>query len=276
MPLFLRSPTPERMGGGFHRLACGGAHDGLSRRSCAGSLPVGAETMPTGQNIEIARACAGSGRSLRAVVLAAVCSFVTAGCGTAGLETSTLPSPSALSLPDLPKLPDVPKIELPKAPPPVVGTPTEVYERVGRGAVSCWLGGRGPLKGTHIYEAAAEPAHKGGQAEIYIREKDTDPQNPRGVRAYRIAIRPAGDEKASIEVENFKLPDRLAQQMSKNVEAWAAGEDGCAAGGEVAGTDPAAAAPAAAAPAPEPVKPAAKVKKPATASAASAAPRPKP
>ncbi|MBL8566723.1 MAG: hypothetical protein JNM89_13495 [Hyphomicrobiaceae bacterium] len=232
--------------------------------------------MPTWQNIEFSRVCAGSSRSLRAAALAVVCSCIAAGCGTTGLETATLPSPSALSLPELPKLPDVSKIELPKAAPPVVGTPTEVYERVGRGAVSCWLGGRGPLKGTHIYEAAAEPAHKGGQAEIYIREKDADAQNPRGVRAYRVAIRPASDEKASVETENFKLADRLAQQMNKNVEAWAAGEEGCAAGGEVAGTDPAAALPATAAPTPEPVKPAGKANKPATASAAGVAPKPKP
>lgn len=202
---------------------------------------------------------------------------VVSGCAGAGLETATLPAPSQLSLPSLPSVRD---LELPKAPPPVVGTPTEVYERVGRGAVSCWFGGRGPLKGTHVYEASADPAHKGGQAEIYIREKDVDPQNSRGVRAYRVAIRPAGDERAAIETENFKLPAELAGQMGKNVEAWAAGEEGCAAGGGVAGGEPPPVVPVAAPAKPAPAKPGVKSAKAGTplaaAPPAAGAAKPKP
>lgn len=170
-----------------------------------------------------------------------------AGCAGSTLETAGLPTPSQLKLPVV-KLPEAPKlsdIELPKASKPVVGTPTEVYERVGRGAVSCWLGAGGPLKGTHIYDAEAEPAHKGGAAEIVIRERDENAPNPRSVRAYRISIQPGGSETATVEVENLKLPESLARQMKSNVEAWSAGEEGCAAGGEVAGAAPAATDPAA-------------------------------
>lgn len=157
-------------------------------------------------------------------------------CGGGGLETAGLPSPSQLSLPKLTELPSLPRIDLPKPALPVVGTPTEVYERVGRGAVSCWLGGKGPLKGSHVYEAEAESAHKGGRAEIAIRERDPGAPNPRGVKAFRIAIEPAGEDKAAITTENLRLPDALARQMIRNVEAWGAGTEGCDAGGEVAGS----------------------------------------
>lgn len=178
------------------------------------------------------------------LVVAIVTAAGLAGCAGGTLETAGLPTPSQLKLPEAPKLSD---IELPKASKPVVGTPTEVYERVGRGAVSCWLGAGGPLKGTHIFDAAAEPAHKGGAAEIVIRERDDNAPNPRSVRAYRISIQPGGNDTATVEVENLKLPDALSRQMKSNVEAWSAGEEGCAAGGEVAGAAPAADTTAAAA-----------------------------
>ncbi|MFN3869541.1 MAG: hypothetical protein ACK4MF_10800 [Hyphomicrobiaceae bacterium] len=127
---------------------------------------------------------------------------------------------------------------MPKPPPPVIGTPTEVYERIGRGAVRCWLGANGPLKGTHLYEASAESAHKGGRAEIAVRERDPGAANPRGVKAFQIRIEPVGEEKASVAVENLKLPEELARQMVRNVEAWGAGAEGCDAGGVVAGATP--------------------------------------
>lgn len=194
------------------------------------------------------------------------------GCGGAGLETAGLPSPSQLSLPTLPAVPSLPDIQLPKPPPPVVGTPTEVYERIGRGAVSCWLGGTGPLKGTHLYEAAADSAHKGGRAEIAIRERDPSAPNPRGVKAFQIRIEPIGEEKAAVTAENLKLPDELARQMVRNVEAWGAGSEGCDAGGVVAGTAPEPATKAAnQPPLPEPSK---KRKPAATASSAPAPAQP--
>lgn len=172
------------------------------------------------------------------------------GCAGSSLDTSMLgPTTAALKLPDAASLP---KLELPKMPDPIVGTPTEVYERIGHGAVTCWLGASGPLKGTHLYEANAEPPHKGGQAEIAIRERDETAPIQRGTRAFRISIRPDGPEKASVETENLKLPEPLAARMKQNVDGWATGKTGCDAG-VVAATEAASVAaptPPAAAPAP--------------------------
>lgn len=152
---------------------------------------------------------------LTAVLLAGLFNGGCAGNGP-GVATATLPS-----------LPDLPKIELPKPPPPVVGTPTEVYERIGRGAMSCWFGKDGPLKGNYIYDAVAEPASKGGRAEITIRERDTGAPSPRGVKAFRIGIEPSGQEETSVLAENLKLPEPVAASMKKSVAAWSTGEQGC-------------------------------------------------
>lgn len=161
------------------------------------------------------------------------------GCAGSSLDTSMLgPTTAALKLPEVPSLPN---IELPKMPAPIVGTPTEVYERIGHGAVTCWFGASGPLKGTHIYEASADSPHKGGQAEIAVRERDEAAPVQRGIRAFRVSIRPDGNEKASVEAENLKLPDPLASRLKHNVEAWAAGKTGCEAGVPVeAAAEPAA------------------------------------
>ncbi len=40
-------------------------------------------------------------------------------------------------------------------------SPTDVYTRIARGALTCWFGAAGPLKGTHIYHAEAAPASQG-------------------------------------------------------------------------------------------------------------------
>ena len=127
----------------------------------------------------------------------------------------------------LPSLPALPKIALPEAPPPVVGSATEVYERIGRGAMACWFGADGFLKSTHIYEATAEPASKGGKAEILIRARDTAAESPRGVKAFRITILPSGNEETSVVAENLKLPEPTAARMKKSVTAWSIGEQGC-------------------------------------------------
>lgn len=197
----------------------------------------------------------------RAILVIAAAGLVLGGCAGSALDTSMLgPTTAALKLPDVPS---IPKIDLPKAHEPPVGTPTEVYERVGRGAVTCWFGAKGPLKGTHVYEATADSPHKGGQAEITIRERDLTPApavadgrpapaapgpgkplaataetagaaasaaTPRSIRAFRVSIRPEGEERTAVETENIKIPDPLAQRMRGNVEAWAAGHEGCEAG----------------------------------------------
>jgi hypothetical protein len=108
----------------------------------------------------------------------------------------------------------------------VVGAPTEVYARVARGAMACWFGTDGPLKANYIYHAEAEPPSQGGKAEIVIHEIDRTSENPRGLRAYRIAIVPSG-EVSSLAIENLKLPEPLASSMEKDVHRWAAGGIGC-------------------------------------------------
>lgn len=127
----------------------------------------------------------------------------------------------------LPSLPSLPKVALPESPPPIVGSATEVYERIGRGAMACWFGADGFLKSTHIYDAMAEPAHQGGKAEILIRERDTSGGNPRGLKAFRILITPSGSDETNVVAENFKLPEPMAAKMKKNVAAWSIGDQGC-------------------------------------------------
>ena len=136
-------------------------------------------------------------------------------------------------------LPSLPKIELPSAPPPIVGTSTELYERIGRGLRRCWLGLDSPMRQTHLYEAIAEPAHKGGRAEIIIREKDAVEgaaagSGQRGGRALRIAIQPdvSSADRATVEIENLKLPEADAARLKRDVNAWAIGGLGCEAAAE--------------------------------------------
>lgn len=114
----------------------------------------------------------------------------------------------------------------------VTGTPTEVYTRVARGALTCWFGAAGPLKGTHIYHAEAAPASQGGQAEIEIFVKDPSAPDPRSLRAYKVLISP-GEAKTKVEIENTKIPEPLAARMREDVDRWAADEGGC---GEAATT----------------------------------------
>jgi hypothetical protein len=110
-----------------------------------------------------------------------------------------------------------------------VGSPTDVYARVARGAMACWFGSAGPLKANYIYHAEAAPASQGGKSEIVIHERDRQSENPRGLRAFRVAIAPKG-ETATVDIEILKLPDPLARSMEKDVRRWAAGAIGCADG----------------------------------------------
>lgn len=142
-----------------------------------------------------------------------------AGCsGSSTLTTADLPSVGAL--PDLPSLSSF-------APKTVVGTPTEVYTRIARGAVTCWFGATGPLKGRHIYHADAQPQSKGGAAEITIFQKDSSHPDPRALKAYWIGIVPTG-EVPRVEVQNFKIEEPLASRMQADVNRWASStNEGC-------------------------------------------------
>ena len=55
--------------------------------------------------------------------------------------------------------------------------------------------------------AEAEPAGKGGKAEIVIHERDRRPmENPKGLRAYRVTITPE-DGQTTLVFENLNLPN---------------------------------------------------------------------
>jgi hypothetical protein len=108
----------------------------------------------------------------------------------------------------------------------VVGSPTAVYSRVARGAMSCWFGPGGPLKADYIYHAQADPASKGGKSEIIIHVRDRQSQNQKGLRAFRVVIGPK-NETATVDVEILKLPGPLAHSMETDVRRWAAGAIGC-------------------------------------------------
>lgn len=111
---------------------------------------------------------------------------------------------------------------------PIVGTPTELYTRIARGALTCWFGASGPLKTGFIYHAEAAPPSKGGRSEIVIRVRDKSSADPRSLRAYRIVIAP-GETGPVIEVENVTIPEPLAAQLGDDVRRWAADVEGCSA-----------------------------------------------
>lgn len=110
----------------------------------------------------------------------------------------------------------------------IVGTPTELYTRIARGALTCWFGASGPLKGKYMYHADAAPPSQGGRSEIKILVKDDTAADPRSVRAYRIVIAP-GDVNSILETENSKIPEPLATSMGADVRRWAADDEGCSA-----------------------------------------------
>jgi hypothetical protein len=124
-------------------------------------------------------------------------------------------------------LPSLPELTGTVSEAPIVGSPTEVYERIARGALACWFGTAGPLKANYVYHAEAEPAAKGGKAEIIVHERNRSSGNQKGERAYRIAISPEG-EQTTLVVENLKLPEPMAASMEADARRWGAGAFGCA------------------------------------------------
>lgn len=156
------------------------------------------------------------------IALAAVAA-ATAGCassdGTGGL-------PQLAAAPAL----AVPKLELPKVPPgnstAAEGSATEAYTRIGRGALTCWFGASGPLKGLYIYHADAEPPSKGGKAEIVVRTLDKTATDPRSLRAFAVDILPT-PEGTRVDVENLKVEPALAERLRADVFRWSANEEGC-------------------------------------------------
>ncbi len=163
----------------------------------------------------------------------------------AGLVSGTIDSKPATAtaqpvqtaqsfLPSLPALPALPT--LPAADSDPIGSPTEIYTRIARGATLCWFGTHGTLKGTYIFSADAEPPSKGGRAEIVIHERDPTMPNPRGNRAFRIQILPSGDN-AKLEVENIRFPIDTGQAMTADVRRWARNDLTCAGAPQIKGWD---------------------------------------
>lgn len=107
-----------------------------------------------------------------------------------------------------------------------VGSATSVYTRVARGALTCWMGGHGSLKETHLFQADARPKSEGGAAEIGIHERIKNKPNQPGRKVFSITITPVG-EGASVTSENLGLPEKQGDAMRADVDRWAAAEEGC-------------------------------------------------
>jgi hypothetical protein len=167
---------------------------------------------------------------LRSTAVVLIFGGLAGACSSDGGSTALgLPSASDLSIGALPSI-----SALVAHQGPIVGTPTEVYTRVARGALTCWFGAAGPLKSRYIYHADAEPPSKGGRSEIVIFEKDTSADDPRSMRVYRLLISMV-EEKTKLEVENLKIPEPLASRLKEDIDRWAANEEGCSEGPITAG-----------------------------------------
>ena len=144
------------------------------------------------------------------------------------------------SLPDMPKMPDMAAVASIAAPgePDPQGSATELYTRIARGAVACWFAANGPLKTGYIYHAEADAPSRGGKAEITIHERDATQPNPRGPKAYHIAIEPKDEANAVIKPENLKMPEPMAVSMKADIDRWSRGEHGCKGATTAAGWAP--------------------------------------
>ncbi len=155
------------------------------------------------------------------------------GLALIGAGCSSVSEQPTLSLPDMPSLASVSAIGADSSER-SIGSPTELYARIGRGAMACWFGANGPLKLGYIYHAEAEPASRGGKAEIVIHARELGQPNPRGPKAFRVGIVPAG-ETASVQSENLKMPEPMGSAMMADVERWSKGETACS-NSAIAGT----------------------------------------
>jgi hypothetical protein len=150
-----------------------------------------------------------------------------AACSSTGGEAP------ALTLPAMPSLPSVASIGAGAEERPV-GSATELYSRVARGAVACWFGAAGPLKKDYIYHAEADAPSRGGKAEIIIHQRDLAQPNPRGAKAFRVNIEPVG-ETATVQTENLKMPEPMGAAMTADVGRWSKGDQGCVGASTAAG-----------------------------------------
>lgn len=107
---------------------------------------------------------------------------------------------------------------------PLNARPVQIYARVARGLMRCWLGRDGELHGGYIFAGRAEPEAEGGNAEIVLHEK-TD-QGERGLAAITISMRKQLDA-TRLAVDNKRLKPGVARRMTRDARRWGEGETGC-------------------------------------------------
>ncbi len=115
---------------------------------------------------------------------------------------------------------------VPKAIKQPVGSATEVYTRVARGALTCWMGGHGGMRRMYLFQADAKPRSEGGAAQIDLHERIKDKPNIPGRKVFAVSISPVG-ENAAVSAENLGLPQQQGESMLADVQRWAAAEEGC-------------------------------------------------
>lgn len=129
-------------------------------------------------------------------------------------------------LPKLPELPRLPELGAPNEPGRVAGAVSDVYTRIARGAMACWFGADGALKGSHIFHAEVDPPSRGGAAEVAVHRIEPDQPTPWGRRVFRVRLDPV-DEATAIAIESTAMPGDVAGRMRADVFQWAAGKPAC-------------------------------------------------
>lgn len=165
--------------------------------------------------------------SVKGLLAGMVLGAALAGCSAGGaVDTSVLTKGTTGALAALPEAAAsiAKSVQLPK------GSPTEIYTRIARGLLTCWMGGPRSLRSRYLFQAEAQPEHQGGVSKIVIHERIKDAPNQPGRAVFRVLIEPVG-ETATVSVENIHLQPTLGDRISQDVNRWAAGEETCLEGG---------------------------------------------
>jgi len=167
----------------------------------------------------------GSVRALLAgMLLGAGLGAFLGGCAAGGaVDTSVL---TAGTTGALAKLPGDAAASIAKGMRQPKGTPNEIYTRVARGLLTCWMAGPGSLRERYLYQAEAQPDREGGVSKISLHERVMDAPNQPGRIAYQVLIEPVG-ETATVGTENRHLEPALSDNISQDIYRWAAGEETC-------------------------------------------------
>ncbi|RUO99471.1 hypothetical protein [Hyphomicrobium sp.] len=155
-------------------------------------------------------------------------------------QSEDAPPSSSSSAPSPANNPGAPEESRGVPVPGAVGSATEIYSSIARGAMACWFAVNGPLKKDYIFHAAADAPSRGGggKAVITIHQRDPSQPNPRGPKAYVVEILPTGESSARVTVENRKMSDTYASAMKDDIARWSKDEQGCVGANAVAGWAP--------------------------------------